>query len=73
MIVDCIDEEKLDYEYGETYPDTKKPDKFSHRKWVYWEETVYNYFTDVKDSQGLSLTYIILKTPNPSGIVMEKE
>ena len=34
MLEDFIDEEKLDYKDGKNYPDTKKPDKFSHSKWV---------------------------------------
>ena len=36
MMADCIDEESLDYKDMEKDPDTKKPDKFSHNKWVYW-------------------------------------
>ena len=37
LMVDCIDESKLDYEDGNKYPDTEKPDNLSHRKWVSWE------------------------------------
>ena len=37
-----IDESKLDYEDGKKYPDIEKTDKFSHSKWVTWEEMVYN-------------------------------
>ena len=34
MMVDCIDETKLEYEYGKMNPDINKPDNFSHSKWV---------------------------------------
>ena len=50
MMKDCIDEENLDYEYGKKDPDTKKPDDFSYRKWVAWEEMVYYYFIATKKS-----------------------
>ena len=65
MMSDCIYEAKLGYEDGNKDPDTKKPDKFSHRKWVAWEEMVYTYFTTMKNSPGLPLSYVICKTPYP--------
>ena len=37
----CIDEAKLDYEDGKKAPKTKKPDKFSHRNCLAWEDMVY--------------------------------
>ena len=40
-MADCIDEAKLEYEDGKEDPDIKKPDNFSHIKWVAWEEMVY--------------------------------
>ena len=73
MMADCIDEAKLDYEDGKKDPNTKKPDRFSHSKWVYWEEMLYNYFTATKNSQGVPLKYFIFKTPSPSGIVIDRE
>ena len=33
-MAECIYEEKLDYMDGKKYQDIKKPDKFSHSKWV---------------------------------------
>ena len=50
MMAYCIDEAKLDYKDGKKEPDTKKPNKFSHRKWVAWEEMVYTYFNAMKKS-----------------------
>ena len=41
----------MDYEDSKKEPDTKKPDKFSHIKWLFWEETVYTYFTDKKTAE----------------------
>ena len=41
MMADCIYETKLDYEVGNKDPDIKKPDYFSHSKWVAWEDMVY--------------------------------
>ena len=41
MMADCIDEDNLDYEYGKKVSDIKKPDNFSHIKWVAWEDMVY--------------------------------
>ena len=41
MMVDCIDEAKLDYENRKNDPDIKKPDKFLHKNWVAWEDMVY--------------------------------
>ena len=72
MVADCIDEEKLDYEDGKKDLDIKKHDKFSHIKWVAWEEMVHTYFTSMKDSQGVPLAYVIVKTPVPSGIVIDR-
>ena len=37
MTEDFIDETNLDYEDGKKEPDIKKPDKFSHIKWLAWE------------------------------------
>ena len=34
MMANCIDEANLDYEDGKKNPDIKKPEKFSHSKWV---------------------------------------
>ena len=45
IMSDCIDYAQLNYEDGRKYPYIEKPDKFSHRKWVAWEEMVYTYFT----------------------------
>ena len=72
MIADCIDEAKLDYKNGkkDTYID--KPDKFSHSKWVAWYEKVYTYYTDMKNSGEVPLAYRILKTPAPSGIIIDR-
>ena len=73
MMKDCIDEENLDYEYGKKDPDTKKPDDFSYRKWVAWEEMVYYYFIATKKSWGLPFRYFIHKILPPSGIVIDRE
>ena len=54
-MVDCIDEENLEYEDRKKYPDTEKPDKFSHRTWVSWEDMVYTYFVAIKNSGGVTL------------------
>ena len=51
MMEDCTDEFMLDYEDGKKDPDIKKTDKFSHSKWVAWEEMVYTYFTATKKSR----------------------
>ena len=56
MMEYCIYEAKLDHNNGENDPDIKKPDKLSHSKWVYCDETVYTYFTAIWNSQLLSLT-----------------
>ena len=47
-MVDCIYEAKLDYKDMKKDPDIKKPDKFSHIKWVSWEDMVYTYFNAMK-------------------------
>ena len=54
-MADCIDEAELDYKYGKNDLDIKKPDKFSHSKWVAWEEMLYTYFTSMKNIQRVSL------------------
>ena len=41
MMADCIYEANFEHEDGKKDSDTKKPDKFSHSKWVAWEEMVY--------------------------------
>ena len=69
----CIDEENLDHKNGKKDPDINKPDNLSHRKWVAWEETVYTYFTDTRNSRGVTLAYVIRKTPDPSGIIIDME
>ena len=55
MMADCIYEAKLYYEDGKKDLNIKKPDKFSHSKWVAWEETVYTYFTTMKKSQRVPI------------------
>ena len=49
MMADCIYEARLEYEDGKKDPDIDKPDKFSHSKWVSWEDMVYNYFTAMEN------------------------
>ena len=73
MMAGCIYEDKLDYEDGKKDPEIEKSDKFSHIKWVDWEDMVYTYFTAMENIRGVRLTYIILNTPHPSGIVMDME
>ena len=73
MMADCIDDAKLEYEDGNKDPDIEKPDEFSHRKWVSWQEMVYIYFNAMKNIQGLPLAYVIRKTPAPSGIFVDRE
>ena len=34
---------------------------------------MYTYLTDMKNSQVLSLAYVIFKTPSPSNIFIERE
>ena len=73
IMADCIYEAKLDYEDGKKDPDIDKPDKFSHSKWVAWEEMVYTYFTATKNIRLLPLAYVIRKTPDPTWIVIYRE
>ena len=73
MMADCIYEKKLDYENGKKEPDIEKYDQLSYSKWVSWEEMVYTYFINTKNSRGVTLAYIICKTPDPSGIVIDRE
>ena len=73
MMEDCINEKKLDYEDVKKEPDIEKPDKFSHSKWVSWEDMVYAYFTATKKSRWIALSYVIHKNPYPSGIVIDME
>ena len=63
IMADCIDETKLDYEDGKKYPETEKTDKFSHIKWVAWEDMVYTYFTATK--KKLRSTPHICHTQDP--------
>ena len=72
MMAYFIDEAKLDCEDGNKDPYINKPNKVSHIKWVAWEEMVHTYFTSMKDSQGVPLAYVIVKTPVPSGIVIDR-
>ena len=65
MMSDCLDEDKLNYEYGKKDPDIDKTDKFSHSKWVAWEDMVYTYFTATKNIPELTITYVICNTPAP--------
>ena len=71
MMADFIDEEKLYYKYGKKDPYIEKTDKLSHSKWLAWEEMVYTYFTDMKNSRGVPLTYVIRKNPAPLGIIID--
>ena len=73
MIAYCIGEAKWDYENGDKDPDIKKPYKFSHIEWVAWEDMGYTYFNDMKNIRGVTLTYVIRKIPEPSGIVINRE
>ena len=73
MMEDCIGEAKLEYEDGKKDPEIRKPDKFSQSKWVSWEAIGYNYFTNIKNSRVSPLAYVIRKTPDRSGIVIERE
>ena len=68
-----IGEAKLDYKDGKKGSCINKPDKFSHNKWVAWEETVYNYFTGMINIQVVPLLYVIRNTPAPSGIFVYME
>ena len=63
----------MDHEDGKKDPYIKKPDKLSYSKCVSWEEAVYTYFTDMRNSQGVPLVYFIQKTPAPSGIFIDGE
>ena len=65
IMADFIDEDKLDYKDGKKYPNIEKSDKFLHSKWVAWEDMVYTYFTSMKNSRGVPITYGIRKTPSP--------
>ena len=49
MMADCIYEYKLDYEDGKKDPYIEKPYKFSHSKWVAWEEIMYTYSIAIKN------------------------
>ena len=71
MMAYFIDEAKLDYQDGKKDPDIDKPDTFSQRKWLAWEETVYTYFNAAKNNLGLPIAYAILNTPVPSSIFIE--
>ena len=73
MMEYCIYEAKLDYKDGKKDSYIQKLDKFSHSKWVAWEEMVYTYFTAMKNSQGVPLTYVTRKTPAPPCIVIDRE
>ena len=73
MMAYCICEANLEYEDRKKNQDIKKPDKFSHIKWLVWEDMVYNYFTAMKNSLGLPLTYLIRKNSYPSNIIIDKE
>ena len=53
MMADCIDEAKLDYEDKKKDSYIDKYDNFSHRNGLAWEDMVYTYFNDTKNSQVL--------------------
>ena len=72
MMEDCIYEAKLYYEDGKKDQDIQKTNKFLHSKCVAWEELVYTYFIDMKNSRGVPFAYVICKTPDPSGIVIDR-
>jgi len=59
MLTEAIDEAKLEYEEGKVESVLAKPEKFSHEKWSIWEESIYNYFTSLKNSRGVPLAYVI--------------
>ena len=40
MMEACIDEAKLKFEGGKKDPYIEKTDKFSHSKWVSWEDMI---------------------------------
>ena len=73
MMADFIYESKLDYGDGKKDQDIEKPDKFSHSKWVSWEDMVYIYFTTMENIQGLPLAYFLHNTPDPSIIIVDRE
>ena len=41
--------------------DLDKPEKFSHEKWIQWEESMYNYLSSVKNTYDIPLVYVIRK------------
>lgn len=68
---ESTEESKLDYEKSKKDSDLDKPSKFSPDKWVEWEESIYNYLMDVKNSRGIPLAYVFRKDTPPT--VMDRE
>lgn len=53
---------ETDYQEGEhDAPPVSKPEKFSYKTWIEWEESVYTYFDSMNNSNGVSLAYVIRK------------
>ena len=58
---DAVEESKLDRDELSKSSALEKPGKFSHEKWTTWEESVYNYFTSVRNPRGIPYAYVIRK------------
>ena len=57
----AIAESELDSKESEKQTILVKPDKFSHKKWQEWEESVYNYFSPSRNARGIPLSYVICR------------
>ena len=58
---DSLEESELHYEESEKKDEAEKPVKFAHDKWIQWEESIITYFSAIKNSRGIPLSYIIKK------------
>ena len=39
--------------------EAENPTKLSHNKWIQWEESIVSYFSAIKISRDIPLTYVI--------------
>ena len=58
---ESLEESELHFEESEKKDEAEKPVKFTHDKWIQWEESIITYFSAIKNSRGIPLSYVIRK------------
>ena len=62
IIDNAIEDSRLDFEdTRDGKGELSKPKDSSHKKWIQWEDSIYNHFTSRENSHVVPLSYVIRK------------